>query len=66
MNASVTNEQLNQYEKHGFVILRNVISPVMNKKNQDDLTGLSERNMMRWIEKRLWLTGIVHKTAGIS
>ena len=36
MNAIITKEQINQYEKDGFVILRNIISSDMIKKIQDE------------------------------
>ena len=61
MNASITKEQINQYEKDGFVILRNVISPAMIKKIQDECDRFIREKDDEMDRKGVVVDGISHK-----
>jgi len=61
MKAIITKEQINQYEKDGFVILRNIISPDMIKKIQDECDRFIKEKDAEMDRKGVLVDGISHK-----
>jgi len=61
MNAIITKEQINQYEKDGFVILRNIILPDIIKKIQDECDRFIKEKDAEMDRKGVLVDGINHK-----
>lgn len=61
MKSIITGEQINQYNKDGFVILRNVISPDMVKKIQDECDRFIKEKDDEMDRKGVVVDGISHK-----
>lgn len=61
MNTIITKEQIAKYEQEGFVILRNVISPEMIKKIQDECDRFIQEKDAEMDSKGVLVDGISHK-----
>lgn len=61
MSALITKEQVSQYEKEGFVILRNIISAEMIKRIQDECDRFIKEKDEEMDRKGVLVDGISHK-----
>ena len=51
MSTIISKEQIAQFERDGFVILRNVISQEMIRKIQMNVNASSRKKMPKWMPK---------------